>query len=79
MMQSCTKTFDKEGGNATQQTPCNGWTLISVHFHFMLGKIQTQITLQQLVMCIIIGLEQTLTWLMKLTTYNTLSASDHDN
>jgi hypothetical protein len=45
----------------------------------MLGKIQTQITLQQLVMCMTIGLKQTLMWLMKLTTYNTLSASHHDN
>jgi hypothetical protein len=27
-MQSCTKAIAKEGGNATSQTWCNGWTLI---------------------------------------------------
>jgi hypothetical protein len=27
-IQSCSKTIDKEGANATSQTWCNGWTLI---------------------------------------------------
>jgi len=38
-MQSCIEVIGKESGNAIYQTQCNGWTLILLPFHFLLGKI----------------------------------------
>jgi len=40
MMQSCMEVVGKESGNVTYPTQCNGWTLILLPFHFLLGKIQ---------------------------------------
>jgi len=39
MMQSCIEVIGKESGNAIYRTQCNGWTLILLPFHFLLGKI----------------------------------------
>ncbi len=47
--------------------------------HCLLEKIQPWKTLSKLVMCMVVGLEQTLMWLMKLTTHNTLSDGQHNN
>lgn len=48
MMQNCTKTIGKESGNATYQAQNNGWTLLHLHSHFLLGKLLLGPTLKRI-------------------------------